>query len=300
MRKLAFTLIELLVVIAIIAILAAILFPVFSQAKEAAKKSSCLSNNKQMGLGVLLYVNDYDDTTPSIYIMGGSPTGTPPPTAVADTYQLLQPYIKSVNIFFCPDRSDTNPLCSSPTFQGLYGYPQTPQKCNGYGYNFGFIPYAGGGLLGEYQSDPTGTYLYNTGVSATSADNPAQLAVWSDTTSGSQYTMSAIDGILSIALLGTSTSVQRNSTLRHGGQFQTAFFDGHAKSVAFKGGTIQTPTAFGAVYVGVPANDSLRTMYCLSSSSSVDISALVSGYPSVPCSQAVLLPEQFGIQWWTN
>ena len=62
MNRKAFTLIELLVVIAIIAILAAILFPVFAQAKEAAKKTSCLSNLKQIGTATLIYVNDYDDT----------------------------------------------------------------------------------------------------------------------------------------------------------------------------------------------------------------------------------------------
>src|ERR1043165_6386719 len=61
MRKNAFTLIELLVVIAIIAILAAILFPVFAQAREAARKTSCLSNIKQTGLAMLMYVQDYDE-----------------------------------------------------------------------------------------------------------------------------------------------------------------------------------------------------------------------------------------------
>src|ERR1700731_1536676 len=60
-RKNAFTLIELLVVIAIIAILAAILFPVFAQAKLAAKKAVSISNQKQLGLAMIMYANDYDD-----------------------------------------------------------------------------------------------------------------------------------------------------------------------------------------------------------------------------------------------
>ena len=61
-QRRAFTLIELLVVIAIIAILAAILFPVFAQAKEAAKKTGCLSNQKNIGMAHMLYIGDYDDT----------------------------------------------------------------------------------------------------------------------------------------------------------------------------------------------------------------------------------------------
>jgi prepilin-type N-terminal cleavage/methylation domain-containing protein len=77
MNKKAFTLIELLVVIAIIAILAAILFPVFAQAKLAAKETSALSNTKQMGLATLMYVNDYDDTFPLAGVLrpGGGKLG---------------------------------------------------------------------------------------------------------------------------------------------------------------------------------------------------------------------------------
>jgi len=67
----AFTLIELIVVIAIIAILAAILFPVFAQAREKARQTSCLSNERQLGLAVIQYVQDYDQTYPP----GGKETG---------------------------------------------------------------------------------------------------------------------------------------------------------------------------------------------------------------------------------
>ena len=64
MRKRGFTLIELLVVIAIIAILAAILFPVFAQAREAARKSTCLQNLKQLGTAMMMYATDYEDALP--------------------------------------------------------------------------------------------------------------------------------------------------------------------------------------------------------------------------------------------
>lgn len=62
--KRAFTLIELLVVVAIVAILAAILFPVFARARENARRTSCLSNMKQIGLGIMLYTQDYDERLP--------------------------------------------------------------------------------------------------------------------------------------------------------------------------------------------------------------------------------------------
>src|SRR6478752_2704274 len=65
LRNPAFTLIELLVVIAIIAILAAILFPVFAQARDQARKTTCLSNMKQLGLGVMMYLQDYDELFPT-------------------------------------------------------------------------------------------------------------------------------------------------------------------------------------------------------------------------------------------
>ncbi len=101
--KKAFTLIELLVVIAIIAILAAILFPVFAQAKAAAKKSVCLSNTKQIGTGILIYLNDSDDTYPTACNIGGS---IQPDASVGKYYPqlrtIVQPYVKNTDIWFCP------------------------------------------------------------------------------------------------------------------------------------------------------------------------------------------------------
>jgi prepilin-type N-terminal cleavage/methylation domain-containing protein/prepilin-type processing-associated H-X9-DG protein len=96
----AFTLIELLVVIAIIALLAAILFPVFARARENARRSSCQSNLKQIGLGFVQYNQDYDSRYPMASYSTGATNGAWP--------TLLQPYIKSSQVFKCPsDSHDT-------------------------------------------------------------------------------------------------------------------------------------------------------------------------------------------------
>src|SRR5215470_13266164 len=99
--KRAFTLIELLVVIAIIAILAAILFPVFAQAKFAAKKTVDLSNSKQIGLSVKLYLTDYDDTMPIFYAYNSDPS-IYNPAAHHGTEVLLLPYMKNKDVFRSP------------------------------------------------------------------------------------------------------------------------------------------------------------------------------------------------------
>lgn len=92
MKRRGFTLIELLVVIAIIAILAAILFPVFARAREKARQSSCLSNMKQLGLGMLMYAQDYDELL-AMYA---------PSTYAYNWFNSIAPYIKNDQIFKCP------------------------------------------------------------------------------------------------------------------------------------------------------------------------------------------------------
>jgi prepilin-type N-terminal cleavage/methylation domain-containing protein/prepilin-type processing-associated H-X9-DG protein len=94
-----FTLIELLVVIAIIAILAAILFPVFARARENARRASCQSNLKQIGLGIHQYVQDYDDRMP----LAGYPLSTW--TSTTTWHSFIYPYVKSMQVFKCPSRN---------------------------------------------------------------------------------------------------------------------------------------------------------------------------------------------------
>ena len=108
--KRGFTLIELLIVIAIIAILAAILFPVFARARENARRSSCSSNLKQIGLAFLQYAQDYDEKFTPQYTEGSGAAGfvavnVDSSTADKGWAELLQPYLKSRQIFQCPSES---------------------------------------------------------------------------------------------------------------------------------------------------------------------------------------------------
>ncbi len=109
-KSTGFTLIELLVVIAIIAILAAILFPVFARARENARRTSCLSNLKQIGLGIMQYTQDYDETYPSYGTYIGNTDAAPFWTTT------VQPYLKSTSLLRCPSS-----LTSPTTSIGHYG-----------------------------------------------------------------------------------------------------------------------------------------------------------------------------------
>jgi len=120
MRRRGFTLIELLVVIAIIAILAAILFPVFARARENARKASCQSNLKQLGNGVMMYVQDYDETFP-VWDRFQSAAQQPlaPPAAIF-------PYVKNVGVYCCGSGARTPNVAGLPAGWDQYGWGAVP------------------------------------------------------------------------------------------------------------------------------------------------------------------------------
>ena len=230
-RNSGFTLIELLVVIAIIAILAAILFPVFARARENARRSSCMSNLKQIGLGWQQYAQDYDEKVVPATINGCTAT------AFAWTV-IMQPYLKSTQILVCPSDSDSNvsytyniiasrsnpAACSSPRIIGALPLPaQTPIFLDGEGIKY---PNA------SQTQNQAPMFFVNVGTpgsfSARALTNPAN------------------PGAGSIGY-----NIAGNVTLRHFDGANYAFADGHAKWLkGFFDGTYSRPMKSGIDYDG--------------------------------------------------
>ena len=137
-----FTLIELLVVIAIIAILASILFPVFARARAKARQAACMSNLRQLGLGLKMYADDYDETMPLWSLDGGAPDGSGRlGLATPFTWDTqINPYLKNTQILICKD----NPY--GATFRS-YALPR----------------YVSGQALGALTSETAVVFLYEKG-----------------------------------------------------------------------------------------------------------------------------------------
>jgi len=258
-RNSAFTLIELLVVIAIIAILAAILFPVFAQARAKARAISCLSNLKQAGLAYAMYTQDYDETTPLQKSNATAANGG------GYWFWLLQPYVKNWNLLVCPDRSTTTTGTGDKFPAALGG------RLIGYGYNDGFVSDTCLGLTCQvhdpaFPGNPSKTI--RPGQPIAQIDSTANCVAFGDTYDGPGYSV-AMDN-----MLGFSDAPNATHKIRHAGFLNYAFVDGHAKTIKMQVGLYG-----GGTLTMRPAKESDGQMWCRKPTAMPDASYNPSGNP---------------------
>lgn len=249
-KRNGFTLIELLVVIAIIAILAAILFPVFAQAREKARATSCLSNLKQLGLAWIQYEQDYDEYTPDVSKENININGH---TNVAQNwYVTFFAYYHDVNLLYCPDRSQlyksAKPFAHKCS-DGLNG----DGPCYGYGLNDGLVSDTGYGTLSTETTDSKGKTL-RPGRNIAQFDSPAQFVAFGDSYDDPGMSI-AMDNIYSDPPGNTSTI--GSSALRHNQLFNFCFADGHCHTIRMLAANYNS---FGEI--GLPANEQDAYDWC--------------------------------------
>ena len=239
----AFTLIELLVVIAIIAILAAVLFPVFAKAREKARQTSCLSNLKQLGLGLFQYSQDYEEKLPNIPGIDSSPFGgvKAEPSGIGWAGRIYS-YVKSTKIYECPD-DDTNLTVKRDRVS--YAFNTNIPIRRGYGGTESFIPAfnapASTIMLFEVRrigapfsfldvtnaaetSSPVGNGINKVAVNIYDGDGPCTECGGADNGKGSQMAGGYLGGQTPISASYFTAPLGRHSD---GSNF--AFIDGHAK-----------------------------------------------------------------------
>ncbi|RYX85174.1 DUF1559 domain-containing protein [bacterium] len=246
LKKKGFTLIELLVVIAIIAILAAILFPVFARARENARRASCQSNLKQIGLGIMQYIQDYDEKYPITGDIGAtSPVkggyqvnGYNDPSWNYGTWRyIIQPYVKSVQLFVCPSTKSTRGMGISYDV-GLPARVEFPDYLN-YGVNENVIQVGTGGG----------------GFAAASINGVALLPMVADTNVQVFTDMARIINANTTTNIYGVSGLPNETLARHFNGSNILFADGHVKFLN------QGAMTFDPARASLPApydNDSFR------------------------------------------
>jgi prepilin-type N-terminal cleavage/methylation domain-containing protein/prepilin-type processing-associated H-X9-DG protein len=207
----AFTLIELLVVIAIVAILAAILFPVFAKAREAARQSSCASNLRQLGTALMMYVQDNEGgfplhyTSPPSYTSGGYWFGTLNGGVVDKTGGMLYPYTKNHQIQLCP------------SFGGRFAYSGAT---GGYGYNWIYLA-----------SNPATFNYGDYAVYEAQITRPAECIAFADAATYRTTAPAGVYETFSVAPPSSSLGFGDfpNAHFRHNGGCNAVFVDGHVR-----------------------------------------------------------------------
>ena len=306
MYRKAFTLIELLVVIAIIAILAAILFPVFAQAREKARATACMSNLSQTGLALMQYIQDYDETSPTVAKSPLLPSATLDGETSKQIYyywcSLLQPYAKDWNLFVCPDDPRTIAMSCTANTEGNPGQDpydcfddQNPtHHCVGYAWDSGFVEDAGFGLyqpyttFTDYQGKTVNIYPGRTTVSIVSTST---MVAFGDAYAKRDGQL-ACDTANAYAVAGGG-SIKSTSQLRHGGMFNEVFMDGHAHPIRMV--VAEDPGFSTSNYLLIPANQADGQDFCFDPTWSTNYYSTHAGYPitsgqssgNVTCAQVV-------------
>ena len=219
-RRPGFTLIELLIVIAIISLLAAILFPVFATVREKARQSACMSNMKQLGMGVLMYYQDCDEWTPRTVYNGGNSYGWA---------GILYPYVRNTQVYQCPNEEFLLPAPSTGTYGVSYAYNENLRSTND-GVSWSGL------AIGSLNSPTATIMIFEWDPFSLATNPPAEAVPLLNPAEASSHCANGVAGGSYFDVMGPMDNANGagGNYLRHDGGGNYLFLDGHAKFLQSK------------------------------------------------------------------